>query len=409
MDFATGRLIEGSKSLSGRRAWLVVSLVTNLGVLGIFKYFNFFRESFEHLLSALGVTSHWRGWQVVLPVGISFYTFQSMSYVVDVYRCQLPASRNFIRFLAYVSFFPQLVAGPIERATHLLPQFGRTLPITIQQVESGLWLVIWGMFKKVVLADNLAPMVELVYDHNIASGPMVMLGTIAFGLQIYCDFSGYTDIARGIAKFLGFDLMLNFNLPYFAKSLREFWGRWHISLSTWLRDYLYIPLGGNRKGAKRTYVNLLLTFLLGGLWHGAATTFVLWGAWHGTGLAVNHWWIRHRPSNRPLPQWLAWGLTIGFVCYGWILFRARSCGQIAQFSLALASFWLPAWWRPYLTNLLALTVPLVMIEFWQWRSGTFEVPLRRPRWERAILQAAMILIIVAYWESEATPFIYFQF
>ncbi len=243
VDYAVARLIDGTQVAQRRRAYLTASILLNLGVLGVFKYFNFFRESFESLLNTFGGDAHWAGWSVVLPVGISFYTFQSMSYVVDVYRRQMPACRDGLQFLAYVSFFPQLVAGPIERGTRLLPQFSRRLTITPADVELGIWLAIWGMFKKVVLADNLAPLVELVFQHPTASGPMVVLGTIAFALQIYCDFSGYCDIACGAAKLLGFNLMLNFNLPYFATSLRDFWRRWHISLSTWLRDYLYVPLG----------------------------------------------------------------------------------------------------------------------------------------------------------------------
>jgi D-alanyl-lipoteichoic acid acyltransferase DltB (MBOAT superfamily) len=409
LDFAVGRFIEGAGSPARRRGWLILSIVANLGILGLFKYFNFFRESFEQLLGVLGLQAHWRGWSVVLPVGVSFYTFQSMSYVIDVYRREMPASRNLIQFLAYVSFFPQLVAGPIERGKNLLPQFTRSLRITLEDVELGLWLILWGMFKKVVLADNLASLTELVYDHTVISGPLVALGTIAFGLQIYCDFSGYTDIARGVAKVLGFNLMLNFNLPYFARSLGEFWRRWHISLSTWLRDYLYFPLGGNRQGQARTYRNLGITFLIAGLWHGAAATFVLWGAWHGLGLIANRFWECHRPWGRPLPGWLAWGATGLFVLYGWMIFRAHSLAQVAQFTGSLTHSSLPLWWRPYAANLLVLAVPLAAMEIWQWRSGTTDNALQLPRWGRAALQAVMALAILVFWQSEARPFIYFQF
>lgn len=409
VDYSVARFLDGTKSPRSRRALLVASLTVNLGVLGLFKYFGFFRESLELLLNTLGAGVHWRIWELVLPVGISFYTFQSMSYVVDVYRRQMAATRNFIQFMAYVSFFPQLVAGPIERGKHLLPQFNRTLQITIGNIESGIWLVLWGLFKKVVLADNLAPLVELVYDHGSPSGPMVALGTIAFALQIYCDFSGYTDIARGLARLLGFELMLNFNLPYFARSLRDFWSRWHISLSTWLRDYLYIPLGGNRRGEGRTYLNLAVTFLLGGLWHGAAATFILWGAWHGVGLIVNHWWRLHRPWNRPLPAWLGWGVTGVFVLYGWMLFRAHSFYQIERFTASLVNFSLPTWWPTYVTNLIALAAPLVLMQLWQWRSGRLEAPLTLSRWTRGVLQGIMLLATAAFWRPDAVPFIYFQF
>ncbi len=409
LDYTVARFMDVSVTSGGRRALLVTSVVINLGLLATFKYFNFFRESFESLLTTFGSTTHWQAWEIVLPVGISFYTFQSMSYVIDVYRRQMPACRNLLQFLAYVSFFPQLVAGPIERGTNLLPQFARTVRITAADLEAGLWLVVWGLFKKVVIADNLAPLVELVYQHATPSGPTVVMGTVAFGLQIYCDFSGYSDIACGVARSLGFNLMLNFNLPYFATSLRGFWHRWHISLSTWLRDYLYVPLGGSRKGDGRTYLNLGVTMLLGGLWHGAALTFVLWGVWHGLGLIVNRWWEQHRPWARPLPVWVGWLGTQVFVLYGWMLFRASSIDQVLAFSRALTVFKLPSWWQPYLLNLVVLTGPLLLIEIWQWRSNRLNVPLGLPRWSRAALQAAMLLVVIAFWEPEAAPFIYFQF
>jgi len=409
LDFTVARLMERAAGPSRKQALLAISVVINLGVLAVFKYFNFFRESFEALLASFGWGAHWQGWQIVLPVGISFYTFQSMSYVVDVYRGKIAASRDYIQYLAYVSFFPQLVAGPIERGANLLPQFARTLKITAADVELGIWLVIWGLFKKVALADNLAPLVELVYQHAAPSGPVVVLGTLAFGLQIYCDFSGYSDIACGLAKLLGFRLMVNFNLPYFAPNVREFWRRWHISLSTWLRDYLYVPLGGNRSGAVRTYLNLGLTMLLGGLWHGAALTFVLWGLWHGLGLIAHRWWEQHRPWRRPLPLWVGWLGTQLFVLYGWMLFRAGSLDQVIEFTRALATLSAPSWWRPYVGNLLVLASPLLAMQVWQWRAGRLDTPLTIPRWGRAALQAAMLLIVIAFWEPEAAPFIYFQF
>jgi D-alanyl-lipoteichoic acid acyltransferase DltB (MBOAT superfamily) len=409
LDFIVGWLIDRATGEGRRRALVTTSIVLNLGVLGFFKYFNFFRESFETLLNQLGVSAHWSGWELVLPVGISFYTFQSMSYVVDVYRRKIPASRDLLGFLGYVSFFPHLVAGPIQRGTTLLPQFGRTLAITARDLELGIWLTIWGMFKKVVVADNLAPLVELAYQHQNPSGPTVVLGTVAFALQIYCDFSGYSDIATGISRLIGFKLTLNFNLPYFATSLREFWRRWHISLSTWLRDYLYIPLGGSRGAGTRVYINLGITMLLGGLWHGASLTFVLWGLWHGLGLIANRWWEQHRPARWVPPGWLAWLLTQAFVLYGWLLFRAASLDQVLQFTSALVTFSVPHWWRTYLGNLLALAAPFVAMQVWQWRSGDLNAPLRLPRWPRAVLQAVLLIAIVVFWQAEASPFIYFQF
>ena len=286
LDFSIALGLDKLATPRSRKWLLSASIAANLGVLGFFKYHDFFALSFSSLLSSLGIPLQARTLGLILPVGISFYTFQSMSYTIDVYRRELPATRNLVNFLAYVSFFPQLVAGPIERARHLLPQFAQTRVITLPMLEEGVWLMLWGMFKKVVLADNFAPLAEMVFGSSHFTSATVVLGTLAFGLQIYCDFSGYSDIARGTARVLGFDIMWNFNLPYSVASLREFWQRWHISLSTWLRDYLYIPLGGNRFGTTRTYLNLIITMLLGGLWHGAAWNFVLWGLWHGAGLAL---------------------------------------------------------------------------------------------------------------------------
>jgi D-alanyl-lipoteichoic acid acyltransferase DltB (MBOAT superfamily) len=318
LDFAVGLALEREAQPRRRKGWLLLSLTGNLGVLGFFKYYDFFVESFGALATKLGWPVEARTLNIILPVGISFYTFQTMSYALDVYRRQMPATRSLTNFLAYVSFFPQLVAGPIERAQHLLPQFERTRNLTRPMLEEGVWLILWGLFKKVALADNFAPLVEMAYEQPAATAPVVVLGTIAFGLQIYCDFSGYSDIARGLARVLGFDIMVNFDVPYAAASLREFWRRWHISLSSWLRDYLYISLGGNRCGEGRTYLNLLLTMLLGGLWHGASWNFALWGLWHGLGLAVERRFGAARPrgpdgSALTLQRSLCWASTMLFV------------------------------------------------------------------------------------------------
>lgn len=409
VDYGTGLGFNRFTSETGRKSLLSLSIVSNLSVLFVFKYFDFFKESLEGLLASAGWNTHWRELRLILPVGISFYTFQSLSYVVDVYRGQLRPTANFVQFLAYVSFFPQLVAGPIERATNLLGQFARTLRITAADLEQGVWLILWGLFKKVVLADNLAPLVELVFDHSVPVAPMIMLGAGAFALQIFCDFSGYTDIARGLAKILGFELMANFNLPYFATSVREFWRRWHISLSTWFRDYVYVPLGGNRGRPERTYLNVMATMLLAGLWHGAALNFVLWGLWHGAGLAVNRWWAERRRSTLSLPAWLAWSMTVLFVLYGWILFRAPSPERVLALTEGLSVFSLPLWWKPYVANLLVISTPLVAVQIWQHRSGDLLVPLTLPISLKASLQAALLFGILAFWNPDSPPFIYFQF
>lgn len=279
-DYTFARLIERYPLGSGKRKWFVVgSCAVNLTVLGFFKYCNFFIDSAVSLAQSLGYGIHRPELNVILPIGISFYTFQSMSYVIDVYRGHLKAERHPLHYALFVAFFPQLVAGPIERATHLLPQIKAPTNMNWDNLCHGFWLVGLGMFKKVVLADNISPVTAGVFDrpdvypHAWES----IVGIYAFAIQIYCDFSAYSDIARGAARMMGFDLMRNFDLPYFAVNPSDFWRRWHISLSTWLRDYLYIPLGGNRGGWFKTYRNLFLTMLLGGLWHGATWLFVLWG------------------------------------------------------------------------------------------------------------------------------------
>jgi D-alanyl-lipoteichoic acid acyltransferase DltB (MBOAT superfamily) len=262
------------------------------------------------------------------------------------------------------------------------------------------------LFKKVVVADNLAPLTELVYGDTHFSAPTVVLGTLAFAGQIYCDFSGYSDIARGTARVLGFDIIWNFNLPYAATNLREFWRRWHISLSTWLRDYLYVSLGGNRRGPRRTYVNLFLTMLLGGLWHGAAWNFVLWGLWHGGGLALQR---QISNSTIQISNPLRGLGTFLFVLYGWLLFRARSLGQIVDMTRALTDFTAPPWIQSFILNLVVFTAPLALMELWQVKTGNRLAALSLPIWAKTGLQGILLIAIVVFWERQEIPFIYFQF
>ena len=414
LDFGIGLGLQKNRSPRMRRFLLALSVGGNLGVLGFFKYFDFFSESLVDLLAVMGIGATFPGLQVVLPVGISFYTFQTMSYTIDVYRGRIQPTRSLVEFLAYVSFFPQLVAGPIERAERLLPQFARTLVITGARIEEGLWLCVWGLFKKVVLADNLAPLVEMVYSGDTPSGPMVCLGTVAFAFQIYCDFSGYSDIARGVARLLGFDLMINFNIPYGALNIREFWRRWHISLSTWLRDYLYVSLGGNRKGAWRMALNLMVTMVLGGLWHGAAWNFVLWGVWHGLGLVIYRFWSDSRASAdsssfRFVRGLASWGMTMSFVGYGWLMFRSESLGQVMALTRALVDFSVPEWLGSFCVNLAVFSVPLVFMQLWQSRTGNLLAPMAIARWCRSLLMAGLLVAILFSWEKEQVPFLYFQF
>lgn len=288
LDFVAALIIHGTDDEHVRRRWLMVSLVGNLGTLAFFKYFNFFVESFQASLGWLGVSASSSTLSIVLPIGISFYTFQALSYTIDVYRRQLTPVRNYADYLLFVTFFPQLVAGPIERATTLLPQILGPRRITWDHLSTGAWLIVLGLFKKTAIADLAASVADPVFAQpELHSSAALWLGVYAFALQIYADFSGYSDMARGLARMMGFELMVNFEQPYFAASVTEFWRRWHISLSTWLKDYLYVPLGGNRCGQAKTYRNLMITMLLGGLWHGASWNFVIWGGLHGLYLALH--------------------------------------------------------------------------------------------------------------------------
>jgi D-alanyl-lipoteichoic acid acyltransferase DltB (MBOAT superfamily) len=340
VDYAVGRGLERSSSPTRRRALLVVSVATNLGVLAIFKYSGFALESVADLVGALGYTVSLPTLEIVLPVGISFYTFQSLSYTIDVYRGRMAARHSPVQFLAALSFFPQLVAGPILRASQILPQIESLPRPTWQGSRHGLVLIVAGLVKK-SLADLLAAPVATAFDAQHAlSWLETATGAIAFAGQIYGDFSGYSDIAIGLALLFGFQIPDNFRLPYFATSPVDFWRRWHISLSTWLRDYLYIPLGGNRK---RLYLNLMLTMLLGGLWHGAAWNFVAWGAYHGA-LLVAQRWLQGVPALAAWSEDSGWparllnmSLTFYLVLIGWVLFRATSLDGALDFLVALHS------------------------------------------------------------------------
>jgi alginate O-acetyltransferase complex protein AlgI len=320
IDYVCALRISETEVAGHRKFWLVCSVVSNLGLLGYFKYANFFVQNFAKFagreIPALNI---------LLPVGISFYTFKTMSYTIDVYRRHIEPCRSWWRYAMFVTYFPELVAGPIVRASVFLPQMTRSLRPSWPRAYVGLQLVALGFSKKLLVADRLAKFVDYVFAHpSLYSTGTVWSGVIAYSLQIYCDFSGYSDIAIGISRIIGFDLPENFNMPYSSTSITEFWRRWHITLSQWLRDYLYIPLGGNRKGRIRTYINLMVTMLLGGLWHGASWTFVVWGALHGVALAAHKFWLdtSHKRTWK-VPGIVAWALTYVFVCFCWVLFRAR--------------------------------------------------------------------------------------
>ncbi|MFT5051727.1 MAG: alginate O-acetyltransferase complex protein AlgI [Chlamydiales bacterium] len=404
-----------------RKLFLIVSLCANLGLLGVFKYFDFFASSFAALWAQVfGTQLDALTLNIVLPVGISFYTFQTMSYTIDVYRRSMKSSDNLLQVAAYVAFFPQLVAGPIERSSHLLPQFAVPRRFDRQAIRSGLWLIFWGLYKKMVVADNMARIANDAfrpYDEGLSFEPAqdglrLLVGLYAFAFQIYGDFSGYTDIARGVAKLMGFDLRLNFNLPYFATSPSSFWRRWHISLSTWLRDYLYIGLGGNKGGAFNTYRNLSLTMLLGGLWHGASWTFVVWGAYHGA-LLVIYRLVGVRTESRKY-SWWANGLMglwmFHLTCIGWLLFRAQNLETIGVFLSSIvwhpgtsALFWEQA------GEVLRIGWFLIAFQVVQGITGRLE-PLQGAHWFVRLNVWIMILMsLLALSSPERQEFIYFAF
>jgi alginate O-acetyltransferase complex protein AlgI len=405
----------------------------HLGILGFFKYFHFFEDSLVALLSGLlGRPVAPSGLKVLLPVGISFYTFQSMSYTIDVYRGQLRATRNLVAYAAFVTFFPQLVAGPIVRASHLLPQLARPRRFDAVQVSEGGYLFLWGMFKKVVVADNLAPLVDGVFASSGSglTGEAVILATYAFTIQIYCDFSGYTDIARGCAKLLGFDFPLNFNLPYAARSPSEFWQRWHISLSTWLRDYLFLPVayGVSRwlerpryAGIRADQVNYalatLVTMLLGGLWHGARWTFVAWGAYHGLLLVGWRLASRSRPRARPrggafrrrIVPALQWLFFFHLICFGWLLFRAESFTQVVEMVAAVAGGVHVAAGAGLAWRVALFSLPVIILQLFQHRTGRLNLVLDLPAPARGAVYAAWLVGITLCGEFQGHEFIYFQF
>lgn len=326
--------------MSARKILLFLSMAVNLGILGIFKYANFFVDSFAEMLGGLGLNPNEPFLSVVLPVGISFYTFQTMSYTIDVYRRRLEPVSDFVIFATFVAYFPQLVAGPIERARILLPQLQRhDRSVNAETVQSGLGLILLGLFKKVVLADGVASAADRAFnDPASLSWVSVVVGVLAFSIQIYGDFSGYTDIARGVSRLLGIELTLNFAQPYLSRNITEFWRRWHISLSNWLRDYLYISLGGNRKGTIRTYVNLMATMLLGGLWHGASFNFVIWGGLHGLFLVIHRLFLGGVVADGPLRFKHLPSIMMTFVAVSvvWIFFRAEDLAASASVFRALA-------------------------------------------------------------------------
>ena len=405
IDYTAARVIQGASSERRKKQALLASLIINLGVLALFKYADFFTDS---TYSLLGVRP-WPHLDLILPLGISFYTFQTMSYTIDVYRGRLEARKSMMDVALYVSFFPQLVAGPIVRADTLIPQLdGRAREIDWEKMRLGLGLIAVGMIKKVFIGDSMGIIANEVYSDPLRFGGWeLLLGTYAFTVQIYCDFSGYTDIAIGAAALLGISLPKNFDHPYLSTSIKEFWRRWHISLSTWLRDYLYIPLGGNRGTVSRTYVNLMLTMLLGGLWHGAGWNWVVWGGMQGAMLSFERLiGLPDVPRTR-LGGFLRWLLVLHLVCLSWVFFRAADVGEaviVLGRILTGASGDVPIGWAP-----IAVLGGLVLIQRLDWRANWLGWCRSHPRglgWAIAGLAAVLIL---TFQGSSSPEFIYFQF
>jgi len=413
IGFFVGSKLGHTRSDSSRKFWFTVSVVANLSLLGFFKYFNFFVDSAAVLIEAVGLNANMPTLRVVLPVGISFYTFQTLGYTIDVYRGRAVPERDPITFATYVAYFPQLVAGPIERATHLLPQLARPRIVDNDKLASGALLILIGLTRKVAIADPLAGIVDRVFaDPAIWGSADLVLGVAAFALQIYCDFAGYSDIARGTSRMLGIELMENFNHPYFAADISTFWRRWHISLSTWLRDYLYIPLGGNRGSRWFTYRNLMITMLLGGLWHGAAWTFVVWGGIHGLALVAHKRFVDGRPPDHTptrIGRVLSWSACTVVVLFAWIFFRARTFGAAYEMITGIGALrgGLPE--TAAAATFVALLALLLLIDLPQYRRGTHTAMIEWHWLPRGLVYAAFILLILLLTPEDDVPFIYFQF
>jgi alginate O-acetyltransferase complex protein AlgI len=401
---------------ASKKLCLVASIVWNVGILFVFKYFNFFQGNFLDLLKSVGLSASPLTLQVVLPVGISFYTFQKMTYAIDIYQGKLQPHRNFLDFALFVSFFPLLLSGPIERARNLLPQISAPRSMAGLRLREGCWLITWGLFKKIYIADNVAGIANPVFSPGWQGSGLEALGaTYAYAVQIYCDFSGYSDIAQGLAMLLGFEVMRNFEFPYFAGNPSEFWRRWHISLSTWLRDYVYIPLGGGRSGEWRTSRNLLITMLLVGLWHGAAWTFVLWGGYHGCLLIAHRMMSRRgqrhdqKPGPMTMPHWLAVIGMFHLACFGWMIFRAESVQHVQTMLRAMVFQMVPTDSSvALLSSLLGFAALLVTVQLIQYARKTHDVLRDAPVAVHGLAYGVLFYLMVMH-GGVSDSFIYFQF
>lgn len=423
VDYFVGITLSKEKSKKKRKYVLQISLFVNLGLLGVFKYYNFFVDNFVSAFSFFGSELKANTLDIILPVGISFYTFQTLSYSIDVYRRRLEPTKDFIAFASFVSFFPQLVAGPIERASNLLPQFYKKRNFDYYKAVDGCRQILWGLFKKMVIADNCAVFVNQIFDNYTSySGSTLLVGTVLFAFQIYGDFSGYSDIAIGTSRLFGFNLKQNFAFPYFSRDIAEFWRRWHISLSTWFRDYLYIPLGGSRHPKKaRIIINVFIVFLISGFWHGANWTFVTWGFLHALYFVPLLLLKKNRKhvssvvaASKIFPslkEFFKITVTFLIVVLAWVLFRAKNIDEAFGYYEGIFStdiFTLPSVRPSYVFILLFI---FIIIE-WSGRNYKYALEkfwFKKANYLRRGLYFLIILVIFLYMKNEETPFIYFQF
>lgn len=419
VDFFIARIIESTSDERKRKRLLLVSLLSNLSVLGFFKYFNFFADSFAEVMHAFGMKADFVTLNIVLPVGISFYTFQALSYTIDVYRKRTSAVREWDEYYAFITFFPQMVAGPIARAAQLVPQLRLIPAFSYANAVAGLRLLLWGFFKKCVIADNFSTFADAAFSadaHTNALG--TLLGTVAFAIQAYCDFSGYSDIAKGTARLLGIELMWNFRFPYFASTLRDYWHRWHMSMSFWFRDYVYIPLGGSQKGFVRANINIFITFVLSGLWHGANWTYIMWGVWHGIAQPIENTWAKFR-----LPKFPAFARHILVLCVAWGAYIFLRSPDIHTGLERFASFGAFDWsWSNigliypenyhspiFVYGLFAITAGMFIAEWFMFKERT-EFFFRFPKPVRVVSYYVIIATFLLYGVYQQPPaFIYFQF
>ncbi len=424
LDYFTGIKIHEAKNQKLKKFWLWLSICINLGFLGVFKYYNFFADSFADGLSLLGIQANLGTLQVILPVGISFYTFHGLSYVLDLYNNKIKPERNFVDYSVFVSFFPLLVAGPIERATHLLPQILKKREFDYSKAIDGLRQILWGLFKKIVIADNCAEFANSIFNNYTEfSGSTLALGALFFTFQIYCDFSGYSDIALGTARLFGIDLLRNFAFPYFSRDIAEFWRRWHISLSSWFRDYLYIPLGGSKGGTWMKVRNTFIIFLVSGFWHGANWTFIAWGLLNAIYIMPSIIFNTNRNNLETVAQgkyfptvkeFISMVITFSLTVFAWIFFRANNLDHAFHYIARIFSgslFTVPTFWEIWKSvPIMYLTGAFLVVE-WLGREQQYAIARLGARWYKPVRWAMYygIILIIFYFAGSKQQFIYFQF